>query len=67
MGAFHSVRKESGYCFEPVEKLATDPMMREMVLRDMERDWRAMQSRYGHLAEFIELLRGAQFGEPIAA
>jgi hypothetical protein len=55
--AFHSVRTEAGYHYEPAEKVATDPFLMQIVLRDMERDWRQLEARYGHFQEFVELIR----------
>lgn len=55
--AFHAVRGPSGHVYEPVEKVREDPLISAMVLRDMEREWRQLQRRYGHFAEFLELVR----------
>lgn len=30
----------------------------EHVLREMEREWRQLQSRYGHFQEFVDMVRG---------
>lgn len=54
--AFHAVRSESGYSYEPVEKVVEDPVLRELVLRDMEREWRQLHERYGHFNEFLEMV-----------
>lgn len=56
--AFHAVPAESGtYEFEPVEKIAADPFLRELVLREMERDWKQLQNKYSHMVEFVEMVR----------
>lgn len=55
--AFHAVRSEQRHVYEPTEKVAGDPLLRQMVLRDMEREWRQLQRRYGHFVEFLEMLR----------
>ena len=55
--AFHAVRTEQGHVYEPAEKVADDPMLRAVVLRDMEREWQAMKRRYMEFAEFIEMVR----------
>ena len=55
--AFHAVRgTEGAYSYEPAAKVAADPILREIVLRDMEREWRQLHSRYGKFAEFVELV-----------
>jgi hypothetical protein len=55
--AFHAVRgTEEEYVYMPAEKIAADPMLREVLLRDMEREWKQMHSRYGHFQEFVELV-----------
>lgn len=56
--AFVAVRSEVGHVYEPAEKVAMDPLLREIVLRDMEREWRQLHARYGHFAEFIDLVGG---------
>lgn len=55
--AFHCVRTEAGHVYEPAEKIAEDPFLRAVVLRDMEREVRQLQARYGHMREFIDLVR----------
>lgn len=56
---FQSVRREDGCVYEPSDKIAQDPLLTQIVLRDMEREWRQLQSRYGHFREFVELVRGS--------
>jgi hypothetical protein len=41
----------------PVEEVAEDPLMRKLVLRDAEREWRELLSRYEHLQEFFDIVR----------
>jgi len=61
--AFHAVRdpeaaaNNGGWVYEPADKVAEDPLLREMVLRDMEREWKQLQRRYGHFREFVDLVR----------
>lgn len=38
--------------YVPLDEVTNDPMYREAILRQMERDWRALQDRYGHYREF---------------
>lgn len=59
--AWQAVRGEDedpgGYVYEPAEKVAEDPRLREIVLRDMERDWQDLKRRYSAFAEFVEMVR----------
>jgi hypothetical protein len=54
--AFHHVRDERGHVYEPVEKVASDPFLRDLVLRDMEREWQQLYKRYSEFEEFIKLV-----------
>lgn len=42
--------------YQPVEVVATDPLLRAMVLRQMERDWRDLKRRYAEFEEFWRLV-----------
>lgn len=55
--AFHAVRSEDDYVYEPAEKVAGDPLLQKIVLRDMEREWRQLVRRYGQFEEFLKLVR----------
>lgn len=55
--AFHAVRREDGHVYESAETVAHDPLLRAMVLRDMERQWQELKRRYGDFAEFIDMVR----------
>jgi hypothetical protein len=59
--AFHAVREEhaenNGYIYEPAERIAEDPFLRQIVLRDMERDWQALRKRYEEFSEFLTMIR----------
>lgn len=56
--AFHAVRREDGFAYEPAEKVVTNPLLREMVLRDMRRDWERLRARYEQFEEFAAMVRG---------
>lgn len=45
----------AGYVMD--EEVAATPMFREAMLRQMERDWRALESRYQHLKEFWDMIK----------
>jgi hypothetical protein len=55
--AFHSVPSEKGHVYEPLEKIKTDEFTRNLVLQQMEREWRAMYDRYRDFAEFVEMIK----------
>jgi hypothetical protein len=55
--AFHAVRSEAGYDYRPVEEIVADPIAAAILLRDMEREWRALKARYGAFDEFLDLVR----------
>lgn len=57
--AFHVITTPEGVnAYEPIETVVEDPMLRQMVLRDMERDWRALRQRYEDFNEFWVLIQG---------
>lgn len=57
---FLAVRGEGPeqYVYEPAEKVAADPFTRQLVLREMEREWRQMLARYEGFQEFLALVAG---------
>lgn len=57
--AFQAVRGTDAntFVYDPSEEVAADPLRRAIVLREMEREWKVMQSRYSMFAEFIEMVR----------
>lgn len=56
--AFHAVRsgEDGGLSYEPLETIADDPLLKKMLLRDAEREWRALRTRYEHLEEFFQIV-----------
>jgi hypothetical protein len=54
--AYHAVRREAGYVYEPVEKIADDPFVRKLVLNDMRREWEQLKARYEDMEEFLSLV-----------
>lgn len=55
--AFHAVRDGKGFAYEPVEKVVHNPVIREVVLADMEREWRQLYQRYKTFSEFTAMVR----------
>lgn len=54
--AYHSVPDGEGRSFRPVGEVAESPFTLQLVLSEMERDWKLLKQRYGHLAEFAALV-----------
>ena len=42
--------------YEPLEEVVADPMSREIMLREMRRDWQNFKRRYQHMQEFVNLV-----------
>lgn len=56
--AYRPVPHEGGeVVYDPVEEIADDPFARELVLRDMERRWKALFDRYSEMEEFFQLVK----------
>lgn len=55
--AFHAVRNEKGYLYEPAEAVAADQFIVKLVLADMQREWQTMKRRYDQFAEFYDMVR----------
>ena len=64
--AFHSVPDAEGFAFQPYDKVSVDPLMRQMVLRSMEREWNTLFSRYKEFEEFLALVAGDVDGQKAA-
>lgn len=64
--AFHAVRLQGGYSYEPIDRVAADPFLSRLVLADMEREWRELRRRYEHFEEFWELVRRDDNGQQAA-
>ncbi len=58
---FHAVRlpeeTNGGYVYEPIDKIVADPTLTEIVLRDMEREWKTLRRRYEDFSEFWSMVR----------
>lgn len=55
--AFHAIRGEEGNSYEPTDKVVNDPVLRAIVLKDMEREWRQLHQRYSDFEEFWQLVK----------
>lgn len=58
--AFHAVPsgEDRAFAYVPNEEVVSDPVLKALVLREMERDWRNLHARYGAFKEFLELVTG---------
>lgn len=43
--------------YVPTNEALADPFTRELLIRQMRRDWQTFKARYEHLAEYAELFR----------
>jgi len=55
---YHSFRStEGGRRYEPVEKVANDPMLDKILRNDMEREWRTFRKRWEGYVEFSTMIK----------
>lgn len=54
---FHAIRTNTGHSYEPIEKVVANPVAQEILLRDMEREWRQMFARYKNLEAFAAMVQ----------
>lgn len=56
--AFHAIRgaDDGSFKYEPIERIAESPILRQMLLRDARREWQTLKSRYAHLDEFLQMV-----------
>ncbi|WP_031465986.1 hypothetical protein [Sciscionella sediminilitoris] len=54
--AFQAVRDQQGWAYQPSGEIAENQFTRELVLRDMEREWRQLKRRYEAFEEFTQLV-----------
>lgn len=55
--AFHSVNRVDGPTYVPAQEIQQDEFMSKLVLQAAEREWKSLQRKYGHLAEFLAIVR----------
>lgn len=55
--AFHAIRAEQGHVYEPTDSITDNPFLTELLLRDMEREWKALYNRYKAFEQFIGIVR----------
>lgn len=54
---FVSVQTAEGRAYHPTQKVAEDPFLRQLMLRDAEREWKALHRKYSHLVEFVDMVK----------
>ena len=55
--AYHSVPGPEGRTFRSVGEVAGNPVMLQLVLAEMERDWKLLKERYSHLVQFAQMIQ----------
>lgn len=55
--AFHAIRGDDGWRYEPAEEIVQDPLATKILLADMEREWRTLKRRYDKFDEFRVMVR----------
>lgn len=56
--AYQPVARPGGYEYKRSEDIAADPLLTEIVLRDMRREWQTLKRRYERFEEFVAMVRG---------
>lgn len=58
--AFHAIPSgdDRTHVYKPTDEVVNDPVLKALVLREMERDWRNLHARYGAFVEFLDLVTG---------
>jgi hypothetical protein len=54
--AYNAVETPEGHVYKPAEEVAADPLLAQMVRRDMERAWRDLKRRYADFEEFWRMV-----------
>lgn len=44
--------------YEPIDEIAANPFLTELVRRDMQREWKALYRRYSQFEEFRAMVSG---------
>ena len=59
-----NAQSETGRAYDPIDEIILDPVRLELLLREMERDWRSLKRRYEHFNQFATMvLSDLQRGE----
>lgn len=55
---FHAIPDAQGMAYQPLDEVTGSEVASQVLLRSMEREWRALRKRYERFAEFRELVLG---------
>lgn len=55
--AYQHIRRDDTSTYVPTEEVLADPVLTQIVLMDMKREWKTLQARYGHFTEFAQMVR----------
>lgn len=64
--SLHEIGDSERAGYAPTEELIENPVTRKILLRNMERDIADLKRKYGHLNEFISIMRSEFGGEEVA-
>ena len=64
---YHSVREENGNVYRPADEIVRSPFLTQLLLNDMEREWKQLRRRWGGFREFVELIKRDLGGDGEAA
>ena len=54
--AYWPTEQPNGTAYTPIDTIAADPVASAVMLAEMEREWIAFRRRWGHMAEFLDLI-----------
>lgn len=54
--AYHAVARPGGFEYKALDDVAADPVLTELVRRDMRRDWLTLRRRYEKFDEFLAMI-----------
>lgn len=54
---WHAVQQGNNHVYKPTDEIAEDPLLRQMILGNMEREWKDLHKRYKNFREFLDLVQ----------
>lgn len=54
--AWHAIARGNSHVYRPTDEVLEDPLLREMVLANMQREWVDLHRRYSQFKEFLEMV-----------
>lgn len=55
--AWQAVKQGNNHVYKPTDEIVEDPLLRAIVLADMEREWKDLHRRYKQFREFLDLVQ----------